>query len=405
MNTAPTHSPPPSPEVARPVFSRLPILDRAGRVAGWNLVDLEAGGEAATHPVIEDIRAQQADAAPRPTFLVIRCDARKVMAGRLDLAAGVQVVLDIQLPPVAADEVAEALSRVLTRLHRQGVRFAFSSTVLASAWRPCLALASFVRLDVAGVPPAALQAMMKAARSVPQLQLIAAGVATPEIHLRALAMGFDLFLGSWFMLPRPAPARARAGQLTPLELIAALMHDAPTSEIEEILKRDPLLSFNLMRFVNSSGLGLSCEITSFRHAVMIVGREKLLRWCCLLVAVHDKSQCPGLSQLAVVRGRFMEKLVHEHGDHAFITGLFSLLEVMTGQAIGTALARLPLPETVGDALLRREGVLAPLLELAKEYERGDTEALEARLEELHVSHEQARTAFQAAVAWSANMMG
>jgi c-di-GMP-related signal transduction protein len=109
--------------------------------------------------------------------------------------------------------------------------------------------------------------------------------------------------------------------------------------------------------------------------------------------------------MAVVRGRFMEALVHDHGDHAFITGLFSLLEAMTGQDIGSALARLSLPARVADALLRREGVLAPLLALAMAYERADTDALATQLDALHVSHEQADAAFQEAVAWSANLMG
>ena len=31
----------------------------------------------------------------------------------------------------------------------------------------------------------------------------------------------------------------------------------------------------LLRFINSAGFGLSCEITSFRHAVMILGMRKL----------------------------------------------------------------------------------------------------------------------------------
>ena len=54
-------------------------------------------------------------------------------------------------------------------------------------------------------------------------------------------------------------------------------------EIEELLKKDPILSFKLLCFINSCGFGLSVEITSFRHAVMLVGLGKLFRWATLLM--------------------------------------------------------------------------------------------------------------------------
>jgi len=38
-----------------------------------------------------------------------------------------------------------------------------------------------------------------------------------------------------------------------------------------VLKKDAGLAFNLMRLINSAGFGVTREITSFRHAVMLMG--------------------------------------------------------------------------------------------------------------------------------------
>src|SRR5256885_13178912 len=97
-------------------------------------------------------------------------------------------------------------------------------------------------------------------------------------------LGVRLFQGFWFAQPQLVQARTiRPTQATIIQLINLVRQQASTDEIEALLKKDPTLSFNLLRFINSSGFGLSCEITSFRHAVMILGLKKLFRWAALLL--------------------------------------------------------------------------------------------------------------------------
>jgi EAL and modified HD-GYP domain-containing signal transduction protein len=58
--------------------------------------------------------------------------------------------------------------------------------------------------------------------------------------------------------------------------------NAEVKEIENVLKQDVALSYKLLRYINSAGFGLMCEIQSFRHAVTILGYEKLTNGfrCC-----------------------------------------------------------------------------------------------------------------------------
>ncbi len=65
-------------------------------------------------------------------------------------------------------------------------------------------------------------------------------------------------------------------------------------------------------YINSLSAGLSTEITSFRHAVMILGLKKLFRWAALLLTMsREGGMPPALGQMAIVRGRLMELLAAE----------------------------------------------------------------------------------------------
>ena len=86
-------------------------------------------------------------------------------------------------------------------------------------------------------------------------------------------------------------------------------------------------------------------------------------------------------QTAIARGRFMELIGKGFFDatgldNLFITGTFSLLDILLGAHMNTALDQMHLPEVINDALLKREGKFAPFLELALACESDDIAALE-----------------------------
>ena len=58
--------------------------------------------------------------------------------------------------------------------------------------------------------------------------------------------------------------------------------------LEQTLKRDPSLAFKLLRYLNSAAFGLPVEVTSFRHAIMLLGYARLKRWLALLLTTASK---------------------------------------------------------------------------------------------------------------------
>jgi c-di-GMP-related signal transduction protein len=136
-------------------------------------------------------------------------------------------------------------------------------------------------------------------------------------------------------------------------------------------------SYKLLRYINSAGFGLSCEIQSFRHAVSMLGYDKLNRWLSLLLATASKDpMAPALMYTALLRARLMELLASglvdkSEYDNLFITGAFSLLDLLLGVSMEQVLEAMRLPEPICDALLGNGGRYQPFLELALASERQD----------------------------------
>ncbi len=160
-----------------------------------------------------------------------------------------------------------------------------------------------------------------------------------------------------------------------VELINRVDRQESIDRLEAVLKNDPTLAFRLVRYINSAAFGLRVEISSFRHAIMMLGYQKLKRWLALLLA--SASSDPDMKPVmfaAVRRGLFMEELVRGAGDEQmgsemFICGVFSLLDIMMGQPFDQLLKSIPVPQDVVDALVQHDGRYWPYLELVRAVER------------------------------------
>jgi c-di-GMP phosphodiesterase len=175
-------------------------------------------------------------------------------------------------------------------------------------------------------------------------------------------------------------AGARSGGANPdlqviIELINRVKNEEPIARLEATLRRDPALAYKLMRYINSPAFGMSVQIDSFGHAIMLLGYKRLLRWLALLLATasRDANMRPVMFA-AVRRGMMMDALGAATTDDAtrsdmFICGVFSLLDRMFGQPFAQLLQSIPVPEAVYDALANESGPYEPYLRLVRAVEQ------------------------------------
>jgi c-di-GMP phosphodiesterase len=213
-------------------------------------------------------------------------------------------------------------------------------------------------------------------RSIPHVQ---AGIATVADMEASFERGAVAVIG-WPIdeVGSGGSAKARPAGQTDMQVIVQLMRqvdkEEPVDRLEQTLKRDPSLAFKLMRYINSPGFGLSVEVSSFRHAIMLLGYKKLRRWLALLLATSSKdSNLKPVMFAAVRRGLLMEELVRSSGDEEmrsemFICGVFSLLDRMFRQPFAELLKNLPVPDRVVQALVDNAGPYQPYFDLVRAVE-------------------------------------
>jgi len=212
--------------------------------------------------------------------------------------------------------------------------------------------------------------------------LVAEKIETRDDYALAQRLGFELFQGYFFAHPQVLSARrgdpCRQSLLRMLALIAS---DSPLSELEFELKHSPDLVMQLLRLVNSTAYGLGRRIASVREAILAAGTRQIARWAQLLLYASNGEmpwRSDPLAQLAGTRSRFMECAAarvrpdHERlGDAAFMTGVFSLVHVLLGEAApGDLLVEIGLVPEIGDAIVARVGLLGALLVIAEAAEAG-----------------------------------
>ncbi|MDB5825924.1 MAG: diguanylate phosphodiesterase [Variovorax sp.] len=396
-----------APAGAGAALSRQAIVDERRAVFGYALFEQPRDRANDSTVVVDALSDSGTNAVAGEKLVFIHCAFENLEGVHLDLLDPDKVVLEVSMLEGSNEEDIERGRLALTKIRESGFRLAFGPAVLEPAyasWRP---LAAFIKLALAGLPNDQAERVVKLAKSSSRAEVVAEQVDTVEQYELMKRFGVKLFQGRWFAQPSAITDKAvQTSQATIIQLINLVRREADLGDIEELIKKDPTLSFKLLRMINSCGFGLSVEITSFRHAVMILGLNKLIRWATLLMTVSRAGgAAPAAGTTAVVRGRLMELLAaelmpQEDCDNAFVVGVFSLLDTLLGMPLAEALGSVTLPEPVLDALLRNEGQLAPFLALTKACESGDDVAFSKAADELQLTNHQINWAHLQALMWA-----
>lgn len=266
----------------------------------------------------------------------------------------------LSAPGVAPEDVPQAALAELTAgmpcFYREGLDAGAAEALQQAGWQP-LPAEALLRADAAFDP-------------------------------KTLPANVQWIEGDWFMAPPPKAVGAQAAsRALALQLVQLVSNDADTHEIEALLRKDPTLSYHLLKLVNSLGMGSSRKVTSFSQAILILGRAQLRRWLNLMLFSSREGDMRSAMLLArvAVRAHALEHLCKAQGqdrvhqEQAFMAGMFSLLGVLFGMPLDEVLQPLSISDDVKQALLAHAGELGALLALLETAERGDATALSAQL--------------------------
>jgi c-di-GMP-related signal transduction protein len=365
-------------------LGRQPILDRDQRIVAYELLFRAADTPGVT--VTDDMHATASvihhafsemgiQAVLGSQLGFINISTEMLLSDMVELLPKEQVVLEL-LETINVDDAVIERCRVL---RQQGFTLALDDFVFNESRRPLLALADIVKVDLLLHSQDELQVTVDQLKQWP-VKLLAEKVDSAEQADYCHSLGFDLFQGYYFARPMVLSAkRTDPSQMALIQLLGLLLKDADTQKIEQIFKQHPNLTYNLMRLVNSVACGVRRSITSVSQAIMVLGRQQLLRWLQLLMfTLQGGSTYPSpLLVLAATRGKMMELLAvklqrnADYCDEAFMAGILSLIESLINKSLAEIVSELNLGERLSAALLSREGELGTLLQLVESVEQAD----------------------------------
>lgn len=199
------------------------------------------------------------------------------------------------------------------------------------------------------------------------VKLLAQKIETPEAFSFCNDLGFDYFQGFFFCRPNIVKGTSiPAGKFQLVRILNKLQdEDTDSKELDDLISTDINLSYRLLRYANSSHLGLNSRIESIQHAVTLLGWNTIKMITTLLVLSSIDDKPPELFYFGLIRARLCENLAQYKPsvdkNMAFTAGLLSIVDALLDASMDNVLAQLPLNEKLTLALLNHEGELGEIL--------------------------------------------
>lgn len=301
----------------------------------------------------------------------------------------------------------------LTSLKQNGFQLGFDSFPLVAELVPLFEMADYHKLSVTDRDVTELSKEISAiAHAAPEAELVIGDIHFFEEMQVCRQLQVHLLQGSYLRRQEFSEADAvDASYLRLLEVLNLVRSEAEPNVIANAMKYDPMLSFKLLRYVNSPGAGLLAKVETLDRAMIVLGNKQLYRWLTLLLFSHERQEGDHslLLETALIRGRIMETLgasrfKREELDQLFTTGMFSMLDALLRQPMDKILAKLNLPDEINTALLTRGGRFGPLLNLALACEDGELPESPELFTQAGVSKSEANRAQIDAMLWAEEIM-
>lgn len=305
----------------------------------------------------------------------------------------------------------ESLLKACWALKKKGYKFALDDFVFKEQYRPFLDLADIVKIDFRITNTIAERKKMRSI--IPShIKLLAEKVETREEYRQALTFGYELFQGYFFCEPAIISQKASKVDISAqLSLLREMnKSDVDINHISQIIQRNVSLVHKLLRYMNSSYIGLRHHIHNIKQAIALLGLNGLRSWVNL-VCMHDLSmeKPDELFVVPLIRAKFCEIVAENlttqklEKETAFLTGMLSLSDVIMEQPMGKVVDDLALASEVKNALLFHENGYGQLLNLILNYEQGNLEKVETWCQQNKFSTKLLISLYTKVIQWSVLM--
>ncbi len=388
------------------LMARQPIFDRQLKVIAYELLyrgenPEEADfldGDHATSSVLLNAYTSICDGGAMkrvPAFINLTRDM--LINQRIPQLLRKQIVIEILEDITVDTQVVEAARN----LKKDGFRLALDDFIYDKSYIPLLQLVDIVKVDI-------LQLTQEQVREHVQIlapygvTLLAEKIETLEQFYACVDLGFKLFQGHFLSKPQLVKGKRVSGNsIALMQLVQEIQQPGTTANrIEELIIKDPVLTYKLLRIVNSAAYSLVRKVESLNQAVVMLGLEQVKKWATLIALSSNKDKPEELSRVLLARGRMCELLAEAVGysniSSYFMVGMMSDINALLDMEMAALLEQIPLADDIKEAIANHGGPMGEILEATLTYERGEWD----RLTEFSIPDNLYESAYRHSLIWA-----
>jgi EAL and modified HD-GYP domain-containing signal transduction protein len=350
-------------------FARQPILDKTLQLYAYELLYRPINSDAAlaqpstAEVIISSIIDMGIDNTTNNRIAFINMTYEDIMSEQVEALPQDRVMLEL-LEDIKPD--AALVARV-TELINKGFSFALDDFVYAPEWDPLITLSNVIKFDLSVTSFEENKQLINQLKNQ-DIQFLAEKVETYQEYQDYLDIGCDYFQGYFFCKPEHIKGKTiDSSSLSKTKLIANINKpDASISDIDKIIEQDPGLTYQLLKYLNSSFFSFKNPIESIKQAIVILGLEGLKKWVTL-ICLRDMSSKPSeVMRVALTRAKLAEQIALKNNENNpsayFLTGLLSNLDALLDNTMENSLSQMPLNADIKSALISHDGAIGNVLQ-------------------------------------------
>ncbi len=392
------------------LLARQPIFDRQLKVIAYELLyrnddrdeaDFLDGDQATSEVLLNSYTSICEKGTVKRVPAFINLTRELLVQQSIPLALKKHVVLEI-LEDVLVDE---ELIAAVGKLKADGFRIALDDFIFDEKYIPLLKIADIIKVDILQLNKEQLSEHVRILAPY-GVTLLAEKIETVEQLYECVDLGFKLFQGHFLSKPQVVKGKkVSANSITLIQLVQELQNpDITAQDIEGLIMKDPVLTYKLLRIVNSAAYSLVNKVESLNQAIVMLGMEQIKKWATLIALSSSKDKPEELSRVLLARGRMCELLAEamSYGNSSgyFMVGMMSEINALLDMEMSTLLEQIPLHEDVKSAIAEYNGPMGKVLAATMAYEKGEWE----RLAEFDINDALYETAYRHSINWAQDAM-
>ena len=275
-----------------------------------------------------------------------------------------------------AQKITPQFVEAITAWCEVGYQFVLDDYQFGEDYDPLLPLVKMIKIDVLATPPLEYALQIQHLMDL-GITLIAEKVENKSMFELCKSLGFSLFQG--YYLQKPEIVRGKkvdSGMQLAVELVSELQDpDISIDRVAKLVEKNPTLSYQLLRILNSPVCGISKKVNSIKEAVVFIGLVQIKKWALLITLTSSSSQPIEVFRVILTRAHCCQAMCTLSGkanaDTAFVAGVLSGIDAVLNMDKEDALNQIALNDEIKNMILKYEGEIGSYLKVIKALEDND----------------------------------